>query len=328
MQMLKIKFRCLVLVLTLVLVSVSCNVFAAKKPIKLVFGSIQAADNFLCKGDRYFKELVEKNSKGRILIDYFPAGQLGSQPEMNQAVRTGAQQLGLAAGGNLSQYWSKLATLDLPYIFRDEDHILKVLKRINSIIVPNEMASKTGMRILNIRVRAPRHLTTKFPVNKLEDIKGLKIRVPENSVSKVLWKNLGTIPIVISGSEVYQAIATGTVDAQENPYDSIYGWKYYELVKYCAHTGHVRELVMMVINNKCWKSLTAKERKIIRDAAAKSGAMGLRDVKKEEKRLYDLLVKEGMKFTNPDIAPFREKAKKIWDQFGDAELLKKIEAIK
>jgi tripartite ATP-independent transporter DctP family solute receptor len=327
MKMLK-KSRCLVLAIALVFVFVSCTTFAAKKPIKLVFGDNYPADHFFSKGDLYFKEYVEKNTKGQVLVDYFPDSQLGSGKEMGQAVRTGAQQITLTTGGGLAPYWPKIGTIDLPYLFRDELHLLKVANKLPSLLDEKEMAAKTGMRILNVRIRSPRHLTTKFPVNKLEDIKGLKVRVPQNSVSVALFKSLGAIPTVIPMTDVYQALATGVIGAQENPYDSIYLWKMYEVTRYCAHTAHQRELVVMVINNNCWNSLTARQRKIITDAAKKSAEMGLNDVKADEKRLYNLLVKEGMKFTNPDLVPFREKAKTMWNEFGDAELIKKIEAIK
>jgi tripartite ATP-independent transporter DctP family solute receptor len=322
------KSRCLVLAMALVLVFVSCTTFAAKKPIKLVFGHVYPAEHFYCKGDLYFKKLVEKNTKGQILIDYFPACQLGSVAEQAQATRDGSQDLGLFGGGLLAAYLPKIGTVDLPYMYRNDVHQVKVLQRLGSLVGENEFEAKTGMHILNARIRSPRHLTTKFPVNKLEDIKGIKIRVPESPTQLALWRALGAIPTVIPAADTYTALATGTVDAQENPYDSIYLWKYYEQVKYCAYTGHIRESVIMVINTKRWNSLTKSQKKIISDAAAKNAEMGIRDAKKFDEEYYSLLVKAGMKFTKPDLDPFREKAKTIWGKFGDPELIKKVEAVK
>jgi tripartite ATP-independent transporter DctP family solute receptor len=327
MMMLK-KFRCLVLVMALVLVVVSSSTFAAKKPVKLVYGHVFAAEHFFCKSDLYFKKLVEKNSKGKILVDYFPASQLGTEQEQLQATKSNAQQMFIASLGNLTQYWPKMSTFNLPYIYRDEAHHIKVANNLYSLIDPDEFAAKTSMRILYVRIRAPRHLTTKFPVNKLEDIKGLKIRVPENPVLKAIWKALGTIPTVIPGADVYTALATGTVDAQENPFDYTYTMKFYEIVKYCALTAHMRDITLTVINNKCWNGLTARQKKIVQNAAKKASEMGMKDVKEDEEKNYNLLVKAGMKFTKPDLAPFREKAKTMWSQFGDPKLIKKIEAVK
>jgi tripartite ATP-independent transporter DctP family solute receptor len=322
------KFRCLVLVLALILVVVSGTIFAAKKPIKLVFGTCFTADHFFAKGDRYFKKLAEKNSKGQLLIDYYPAGQLGSNREQLEATRTGSQQMFLVGLSAAAPYWPKLKTLDLPYLIRDDAHQIKVANEMTSIIDQKELAEKTGMRILNVRIRAPRHLTTKFPVNKIEDIKGLKIRVPELATFVDMFRAFGCVPTVIPSADVYTAIATGTVDAQENPYDSIYTWKYYEVQKYVAHTAHYREFSAIFINNNFWKSLTRSQKKILTVAANKSAKMGIEDAQKENKKYYKLLVEKGMKFTNPDLAPFRKIAKTLWSKYGDDELIKKIQTVK
>jgi tripartite ATP-independent transporter DctP family solute receptor len=322
------KFRCLALVLALILVVVSCTTFATVKPIKLAYGHVFPADYFFCKGDLKFKELVEKNSKGQILVDFFPNYQLGNQTEQLQATRTNAQQITIISPGTLSPIWQKMGTLELPYLFRDDAHHIKVMNQLSSLIDQDEMANKTGLRILNARRRAARQLTTKFPVNKLEDIKGLKMRSPENTLYLALWKALGTVPTVIPGSEIYTALATGVVDGQENPLDDIYSKKLYEQVKFCALTSHMRETSMMVINEKCWKGLTNRQQKILTAAAAVSAKMGIADVIKDEKKAHDLLVEAGMKFTEPNLVPFREKAKTIWNQFGEKELIEKIEKIK
>lgn len=319
------KFRCLVLVLALILVVVSCTTFAAKKSIKIVYAHTMPIDHFYTKGDLYFKKLVEKESKGQIVVDFFPAGQLGSGNELLQGVRTGALQMNL---GGIGSIWPKLQTFELPYFYRDDAHLLKVANKINSLINPKELAAKTGLHILGVRLSLPRHLTTKFPVNKLEDIKGLKIRVPENPMFVAFWKALGAIPTVMPGSDAYTALATGSVDAQENPLSDIYGWKFYEQTKYCALTGHILSLHFMVINNKFWNSLSAGQRRILTDASAKSFIEVQKARSQAEKELYNILVKAGMQFTQPDLAPFREKAKTIWKQFGDAELIEKIQAIK
>jgi tripartite ATP-independent transporter DctP family solute receptor len=322
------KFRYLALTMVLILVVVSCTTFAAVKPVKLVFGSLFVPESFVSKGDLYFKELVEKNSKGQILIDFFPGSILGSETEMLQATRTGAQQLINTSAGECSTMWPQLATFGLWYLFRDEAHFLKVAQKINSLIDPDKFAAKTGMRILNVRTRSPRHLTTKFPVNKFEDIKGLKVRVPEDQTFLAFMRSWNTIPTVIPGSDTYTALATGTVDAQENPLDFIYTMKFYEQTKYCALTAHQWPNLFMTINDKCWNGLPKAQQKIIQDAANKNAKYSEALRKKEENEMRKLLVKNGMKFTTPALAPFRENATKVWGQIGDVELIKKIEAIK
>jgi tripartite ATP-independent transporter DctP family solute receptor len=321
------KFRYLTLVMTLILVVVSSTTFAAKKPIKIVFGTCFTADHFFAKGDRYFKKLVEKKSKGQLLIDYYPANQLGTVSEQVDAVRSNAQQIYLVGMDVLGVYWPKIRTFFLPYLMANDAQQIKIAHKLTSIIDEEELAKKSGIRILNTRIRAPRHLTTKFPVHKIEDIKGLKIRIGENSLMIDLFKALGTVPTVISSADVYTGIATGTVDAQENPYDSIYTWKYYEVQKYVARTAHCRAFCGMLTSDIFWKKLTASQRKILTYAAAKSAKMGIKDCEKENKRYYKLLVEKGMKFTDPELAPFIKRSKTIWPKYGDPKLIKKIQAV-
>jgi tripartite ATP-independent transporter DctP family solute receptor len=323
------KFKCLFLVMVLILVTVSCTTFAAVKPIKIILGhQWYEKELYVQKGDLYFKKLVEENSKGQILVDIYCGGQLGTIPEQIQAVKTNAQQMTYTPVGEFVPYWRKLATFDLPYLYRDQKHFLKVAEKFTSLVDKNEMAAKTGLRIIGVRIRAPRHLVTNFPVNKLEDIKGLKIRVSQSPISVALWKAFGTTPTVLPGTEIYTALATGTVDAQENPLAHFYINRNYEVVKYCALTAHKWEIIPIVISETFWKSLTRRQRKIIQDATDKSNNRLTKLVLEDETKYKKLLEEKGMKFTKPDVGPFREKAKTIWSQFSDAEMIKKVQAIK
>jgi tripartite ATP-independent transporter DctP family solute receptor len=321
------KSRCLVLAMVLILVVVSCTTFAAAKPIKIVLGSQTPSTkgNIHAKADRYFKELVEKKSNGQILVDIFFDAQLGSIPEQIQAVKNNAQQMTYTPLGEHVPFWSKLATFDLPFLYRDSSHLIKAF----NLIERDEIASQIGLRILGTpRIRLPRQLTTKFPVEKVEDIKGLKIRVPESPVSMAMWRAFGAIPTVIPFADLYTALATGTVDAQENPFESIIDGKLYEQVKYCALTGHKREGILISISEKFWKTLTKKQQKIILDAVTISNKSFNKEMLNAENDFKNVLIKNGMKFTNPDIASFRSKIKPVWSQFGDEKLIDKIQKIK
>jgi tripartite ATP-independent transporter DctP family solute receptor len=322
------KLRCLVLALVLIIVVVSCTAFAEVKPIKLVFGHVFDPAHYFTKGDIYFKELVEKNSKGQILVEVYPASQLGAAPEMLQAVGAGAQQMTITCGMYLCTHWSKLGTFDLPYLYRDQKHFKMVADRYTSLIDQDEMASKTGTRVLGYRLRSWRQLHTKFPVNKLEDLKGKKIRVNQSPITVALWKAFGAIPTVVAAGEIYTALATGTVDGEENVLDGIWTGKLYEQAKYCAWTSHSQEIFLMVVSDKFWRSLTKEQQGIIRDAVDQSNKLVNKIASKMHEESYQSLVKAGVKFTKPNLKPFREKAKAVLKEFGDAELIKKIQAIK
>jgi TRAP-type C4-dicarboxylate transport system substrate-binding protein len=322
------KFRCLALVMALILVIVSNTTFAAKKPIKIIYGHVFPDGSYYIKGDIYFKKLVEKNSKGQILVDFFPASQLGGNQEMLQATKNGSQQMILAGLAPLAQWLPKMATLDLPYLVRDRTHQLKLVSRLASIIDQDELAAKTGMRILGVRLLLPWHLFTKFPVNKLEDIKGLKIRVPETQLQLGFWRTLGAIPVSLPLTDAYTALATGTVEAVTNSIDNVHIMKFYEITKYCIPLAYIQGFTLKLINNKFWKTLTAKQKKILQDAEKRTQLFMIKVFQENEKEYEDLLVTGGMKFMKLDLASFIEKAKTIWGQYGDKELIEKIQAVK
>jgi len=303
------------------------TVFAKAKPIKLVFGDVYAEGQAYTKADIYFKELVEKESKGEIEIDYFPAGQLGSEREMLEATKSGAQQLTQTTTGMMGTLYPKITTLELPYLFRDRNHYYKSVD-LGLSLMGDEITQKSGLKILFWRERAPRELTAKKPVKTLDDIKGLKIRVSEVPLRVALWRAFGTNPSPLPMGEVYTSLATGAIDAQENPLDTIFGFKLYEQQKYVILTDHMREICLIAINNQTWNSLSPEQQKILMNAGRKSVAYSNKLVQQDEKECRQKMEKLGVKFITIDKKPFIEKAKTIWSQFGDKEIYEKIEAIK
>jgi tripartite ATP-independent transporter DctP family solute receptor len=324
------NFRCLVLAMVLILVVFSCTTFAAKKPVKIIFGHNWNTELYYAKGIDYFKKLVEKNSKGKILVEVFPGSQLGGPGELLQATKNGAQQMtGSALGGYISGLWPKLATFELPWLVDDYARASRIAEKFDSLIDPEELVAKTGVRGLGVFISSLRHLTSrKVPIKDLEDIKGLKVRVPEIPSFVAMWKALGAVPTVITNTEMYTALATGTVDAQESGLSLICSYKLYEQLKYCTLTAHQCGMYIMNINNNFWNSLTTKQKKIIQDAADKCSKFINKATIEDDKKCYRLLVKAGMKFNKIDRVPLMKKGKTIWRQFGDVELIKKVEAIK
>jgi tripartite ATP-independent transporter DctP family solute receptor len=321
------KTKKLCLVMFLLMLVFSCGALADDKPIKLVFGDVYAVGQAYTKADQYFKELVQKNSHGKLVIDYFPAGQLGSEREMLEATKAGAQHITQTTTGMFGTLYPKIGTLELPYLFRDRNHYYKSVD-VGLSLMGEDLAKVSGLKILFWRERAPRELTTKKPVRNLDDIKGLKIRVSEVPVRVALWRALGTSPSPLPMGDVYTSLATGAIDAQENPLDTIYGFKLYEQQKYVILTDHMREICLIAINKKTWDRLSPKYQKVLLKSGRESAVYSNRLVQNEEKKCRKLLEKQGMKFLTIDKRPFIKKAKAIWNRFGDEDIYQKIEAVK
>jgi len=301
--------------------------YAAEQSVKWSFGSVYSADHAYTKSDKFFAQEVKKASNGQISIDYFENGQLGSEREMLEATRAGGQQLTQTSPGMLATLLPRVGTLELPYLFRDRDHYYKSMGVALSLL-GEDLAAKTGLRVVTWRERAPRELTTKMPVTKLDDIKGLKIRVSEVPVRVALWKAFGTNPTPLPMTEVYTSLATGAIDAQENPLDTIYSFKLHEQQKYITLTDHMREISLIMVNEKAWNTLTPAQQKLIREAADRSSEMANKLVHADEEACATKLKALGIRIDTIDKRPFMERAMTIWPQFGEKEIYERIQAIK
>jgi len=316
----------ILLIVAAIATIMSLSVSAAPKPINLVFGSVYAAQHEYSRADMYFKELVEKGTNGEVRVDYYPAGQLGSEREMLEATISGAQAMLQTTPGTLATLFPKIGTLELPYLFRDREHYYKALNQVFPEI-NNELVKVTGLRVIFWRERSPRHLSCNIPVKSLNDIKGLKIRVSEVPLRVALWRALGTNPIALPMNEVYSSLATGIINAQENPLDTFYSAKIYEQQKYIILTEHMREVSCIVINEKVWKSLSPEHQKVILEAGQKSSDMANQLVYQADIDLRGTLRDLGVTILEIDQTEFAERAKTIWNDFGDKALYELIQSI-
>lgn len=313
-----------IVVLSVLILSVS--VFAAT-PITLTFGDVYAQGNPYTKADEYFVHLVDTLSNGELKIDFYPAQQLGSEREMFEATISGAQDITQTSTGTLATLYLPMTTLELPYIFPDQESYYKIADEI-FIKYRDEIIKNTGLHILCWRERAPRHLTTKISVESLNDIQGLSIRVSEVPIRMAYWKALGTNPIPIAWSEVYTSLATGVIDAQENPLDSTYSAKLYEQQKYVTLTGHMHEIVVIMINNDKWESLSLEHQGILTEAGYRSSVYSNMLINKGIEEYKQILIEKGMIFNTINKEPFIKVAKQVWEKYGDKEILKQIQSIK
>lgn len=172
--------------------------------------------------------------------------------------------------------------------------------------------------MLSIFMRTPRLLTTRKPVNSIEDLKGMKIRVPEMPARVALWKAMGASPTPLAFPEVFTALQLGTIDGQENPIGLIYSARFYEVVKYLALTNHVYGFMLLTASEDWYQSLTPEQKGWI-DKSAKEAAMFNDKYVKETEADFMQKVTAHMTVTRPDIGPFREATKDVHKQFANVD---------
>ena len=289
---------------------------AIAAPVVLKLGHVAAADpkdNWQA-GATEFAKLVEQKSKGDVKVQVFPSSQLGNDRDMAEGMRLGSVDFSLNAGV-LSNFEPRLGLLEIPYIFRDPEHMRKVL----SGPVGQELVTslqKSGIRVLGWWERGPRQLTANKPVKTPADIKGMKIRVPEIPVSVDAWRAFGANPTPMAFGEVYSGLQQKVIDGQENPLAIINSAKLNEVQKTVNQTNHVYGYVALAMSDKTWQKLTPEQRTAITEAAKEATAFENKLVWENEAQLMKELQGKGMQFVDVDLKAFAEAAKPVHEKYA------------
>ena len=284
--------------------------------------------------DQFAKNVAER-SNGEIKIQSFGAGQLGSLPQNYAGLRTGQIDMMLADTGTLAlaKGGKDFNALFAPYVFRDNAHFKAFMlsPTFHEMLAPVE--KEAGFKYVGyVSDRAPRQLTTSNrKVLKPEDMKGLKVRVPETPTILEVMKAWGASPTPIPAAELYLAMKQGLVDGQDNGFDAIAGAKYYEVQKYAMRIDYIQSGLMVLIAADKWARLTPAQQKAMTDAAVETEKWASKMTWDVAAKSLDTLRAQGMEIVEPDLGPFRKTADDVVKKF-DGEMwskgtLQKIQSV-
>jgi TRAP-type transport system periplasmic protein len=287
-------------------------------------------------GSTVFKNLVENETGGAVKINLFPAGQLGAEREVAEAVKLGSVQIGMLSGP-FSGFCKEAQVFDIPYLFPSLLVAYRTLDGPFGKELAQECLQKTGMRILTYAQVGFRNFTNSARVIKSPaDVKGLKFRVMENPVYMNLVRSMGGAPTPIPWPETYTALQQKVVDGQENPISAIQFAKLYEVQKYMTMDGHTFGVSFMLINEKFFQSLPKEYQAIVKNAAVTSAvsengidnlvsAIGIQFLKDKGMEIYTPTASEKTQFrtaAQPAVIEYLEK------QIGRPWIDKVLNAVK
>ncbi len=254
---------------------------------------------------KMFAEGVEKRTAGKIKVTIYPNNALGSPPEVLEQNILGAVDMSLPTQGQLGKYSKKFNCVMLPFMFANYAQADKVLDgKFIEWAVPD--LEKSGLVFLSNWEWGFRNLTNnKHPVNKPEDVKGLKVRTPPELPTQAAMEALGAVVATINFNELQMALKQGVVDGQENPVAVIYSNKLNEAQKYLAMTGHNYNTMVHVISKKTWDKLTPEQQMIVKAESQKAGDYMRKSVREAEADQIKQLQAQGMEVTYPDKALFK-----------------------
>ncbi|MBO8165024.1 MAG: TRAP transporter substrate-binding protein [Brevibacillus sp.] len=289
---------------------------AAQKPVKLKLGHIAAENDAWHKGALKFAELVEQKTNGSVVVEVFPSSTLGNDRDLIEGMQLGSVDFALVAGV-LSNFYEPLSILELPYLFRDKEHLESVLYGPIGEELKEELLKNAQLRGLQFWMRGPRELTANKKVETLDDLKGMKIRVPEIPASIAAWEAMGATPTPMAFGEVYSSLQTGVIDAQENPRALINSSKFYEVQKYLMKTDHVFGYVLLTMSDLSYNKLTPEQQKAVEEAAKEATEYENKLVFDLEEELLKKLQDAGMEFVELDTKPFIEAVKPVHQEFAN-----------
>ena len=295
-------------------------------PLELKLGHIQTEQDFWHLGSLKFKEELEKRSNGEITLKIYPNSTLGGDRDLVEGMQMGTVDFGLVAGV-LGNFEKSIGLLELPYLFNSQEEFNKVIHGPIGEEIAGRMVKKSGIRILNWWDRGPRQTTSNRPINKLEDLQGLKIRLPEIPAMVNSWRAMGANPTPMAWSEVYTGLQQNVIEAQENPIPFIYGGRINEVQKYIAMTDHKYEYVTIAMSEMRWKKLNDKQRQIIVEAANAATAYENQLVLDKTNELLAEMQAKGLQVTHPDKKELAAAARSVHEDFAktvDLDLYKRI----
>ncbi len=260
-----------------------------------------------------FVEAVSKASNGEIDIKVFPSDQLGNQRQLVEGAQLGTVDMVLTSDSQLSSFIDVFGALNLPFLFRDVDHVAKAMDGEVGDYFAKE-AEKKGIVILGYWENGFRHVSnSKRPINKLEDLKGLKLRTPNSQVTLASFRALGALPTPMSFGEIYSALQLGTVDGQENPIAHILTQKWYEVQKYFSLTSHQHNVEPLCMSKVIFDGLKPEYQKILLDEGKKHATVSRDMVMHDEARqLEDLKTKITVNKVE-DMKPFQDACKPVYE---------------
>lgn len=280
----------------------------ASAQTKLKWAHVYESSEPFHKWSVWAGEEIKKRTNGKYEIQVFPASTLGKEADINQGLTLGTVDIILSGASFAGNTYKPLAVTYFPFIFRDAEHLLKYAKSDVFKELAKGYDDKSGNHITALNYYGARHVTSSAakPVTKPEDMKGLKIRVPDAPAYLAFPKALGANATPIAFAEVYLALQNGTVDAQENPLPTIEAKKFYEVQKNISLTGHIIDSLLTVTSGQLWNKLSADEKKIFSDVMQEAAEKTGREIMASEIRLTEEFKKKGNNVITVDKNAFRE----------------------
>jgi len=275
-----------------------------------------------------FKEILEANAPTPVVVEVFPSGQLGSERDITEGMQFGTVDIGIVPG-TITLFEPKMGAISLPYIFDNAEHAYRVLDgEIGQELAANLPGN--GLRLLSYWENGFRSVTNnQRPITQPDDLKGLKIRVPEDVVYQDAFNQFGANVTAMAFGELYTALQQKTIDGQENPLALIATNKIYEVQEYLSLTEHFYGPAQVLISEERWQSLSPEMQAAVQDAMNQARDFERQTLAENNASYLQTIIDSGTKVNEVDKSLFMEDAQVVWDKYrGEyGDVIDKIRAL-
>lgn len=270
------------------------------------------------KGLEYFKQILEERSGGRIKATIYSGGELGDSRSLIEGMQMGTVHIVVTAVAPLSAFEPKLMLSDLPFIFDSHEQAENILDGPIGKEIAADLPKKARIRLLSYWVSGFRNVfNDKRPVNNVQDLADMKIRVMETPVHIDTFKELGAIPTPMSFGELYMALAQGVVDAAENDADAFWSQRFYEVCSYYSRTKHSYTALALTVSEKFYQSLPSELKAVLDQASVDARDYERKIAREMNNQAIEKLKAEGIKINDVDTKPFRAAVLDVYKKYED-----------
>ncbi len=288
------------------------------EPLVLKYGEQNTEENMMTKTAQEFARIVKEKSQGQIIVEVFPGSQLGGEMGHIDAMKMGTLDMYRPNSLTLGDLGAKkMSLLALPYLFRSRDHFWNVLTSpIGDELLKDVVESGTKMVALGYVEEGQRNFFFREkPITKVEEMKGLKVRVPQSKVLVDTITAFGATAMPIPYQELYQALKMGVIDGAENPPSAYFSNKFYEVAKYYTLDGHAYSPSLIVISELTWNKLSAADRQMLLDAAKEVQAFNRTLAEQQDEEAFAALKANGVVITDvPDKTSWQQAVQSVYTE--------------
>jgi tripartite ATP-independent transporter DctP family solute receptor len=296
----------------------------------LKFGHVGEPGSLFETTANEFARCVNEGSNGAVEVQTFGSSQLGNDQELLQKLKLGQVAFSLPSSV-MSSVSDTFGAFEMPYIIQDRDHIKRVSQEMGDTF--QKAAEDNGFHIVGWVENGFRNITNNTrPINKPEDLQGIKLRTPKGTWRVKMFQAYGANPTPMAFSEVFTALQTGVIDGQENPMAQIWSAKFQEVQKYLSMTGHVYTPGYLLTSKAQFDGWPDEVKAVLDQCGASTQDFAYKTAAALDEDLVGKVAEAGTEVNEADKQAFIEASGAIYDEFGSTvdggpELIKSIQSL-